>query len=1240
MKVTYTKYNDAAPPIKVPLSQVARPKAETQEHFEARTEIEFTQTSAIAEGLYRTAIEFHADVEPEAGGETVTPIHEALGWRYSRFGYQARDPFYGAFFQQEDGATWQVKISSPPKDSKGYYAPKGDCGAYTPPIDAITWLKVCLRNQTPLPQELQQWLNDLGLSLILKRLACEIVSSKIGISSADPLTLSTCSNPEPLPTSDELPAGSATITPITTSASANLQTQIWRRLQSANRPIPGFWNWAERNRGIQITYPEGGKKALALLSRGHVAIALYGVNAGYRSTGLPTPELIADVRRFAQPGRAITLAFDADAKAKTVSRVRGALQAFGSLLTQAGCSVRVATWQHEQGKGIDDLIVISGGEVADLILAQAQTFSSWVKQREKGREATQHWLAQVLGKLDVAVDWSQEPDKNKAIRQGRAMVASQAIARNALNGEVEAGFFPAIELADGNRVLYALNGQKGTGKSSSAIKSVVDECKRSMRSAAIFAPTRLLCASLAAVLGVPTIYEDGRAPIVTLCPESAWKLKGRDFTLVVADEANEVLQRLAEGNLGNEPQLCREQFQRVLRGAKTIALAQDGLSRHSVATVARLAGIAPEEIQTISRRRRVSPIQIKLYADRGIGRTDEGQKQPVNGAKFTWFSSLIAALEAGQRVAIPCGSQKAARELSRLLRSYFGQNKRIRVHDGRDSFQLSKTEFCQNPDRWLEANQIDVLIFTPCFNSGVSIESEYFDVQYEYATPFETAESISQRGERVRDAIWGNRIQARHVYLSYRGLAAHPDPVIFTPQYWAELLHGDALGSLHQAEAVAEAVGARAVLESLKLKELARLERWSELPEILAYQAYQVYFKREFLQQEWCGNGWSVEAIPSLPDEVLKPLREGWRVAKEDLISQRARTLAKCRNYENIDPDCEETSGPIERTRLEKKKLALKTGQYEGIDDAPWLESWAVAPGNSGINPIRVQALLKLAMNEPEQFQALQTWQASRIIGSAATLKALPPTIPFTEREIDSVALLLQIEGVKAVARGDLTQWDKNHPLVQDAAEFARIHAAEFARLTKHSQRIHGLQFTSEISDVNCFHKILKMVGLSTKRCCMKRRVHQYRLEITADIAERIAKAMEQYRPIENLSRKAYQLDTRDEFCEHLENYFLTRIRALSPEWDAYVQKITAEVVSATGSASQIEGLDRSTEMLIRPDTPPWLQLSALIRGVKDWADIEKIAGLFPTEVKQRVWDALGKADREFRQSILRMKPT
>jgi len=127
-----------------------------------------------------------------------------------------------------------------------------------------------------------------------------------------------------------------------------------------------FWTWLEDHPEIEIVLTEGGKKSLSLLSHGVVAIALYGVNGGYRtkdpSTGLDLlkPILIPDLERFAVPGRTITLAFDQDNHEKTRAKVSRALSKFSTILENQGCTVTIAQWDRTIGKGVDDLIVTAG----------------------------------------------------------------------------------------------------------------------------------------------------------------------------------------------------------------------------------------------------------------------------------------------------------------------------------------------------------------------------------------------------------------------------------------------------------------------------------------------------------------------------------------------------------------------------------------------------------------------------------------------------------------------------------------------------------------------------------------------------------------------------------------------------------------------------------------------------------------------------------------------------------------
>ncbi|NJN23224.1 MAG: DUF3854 domain-containing protein [Acaryochloridaceae cyanobacterium RL_2_7] len=86
--------------------------------FSEKFRQECIEGSAIAPSLFDTAISFHSDVETDFGGEVRYPIHEALNWRVTRFGHQARETLEGAFFQNFDGSTWQLKLNNPLWDRK------------------------------------------------------------------------------------------------------------------------------------------------------------------------------------------------------------------------------------------------------------------------------------------------------------------------------------------------------------------------------------------------------------------------------------------------------------------------------------------------------------------------------------------------------------------------------------------------------------------------------------------------------------------------------------------------------------------------------------------------------------------------------------------------------------------------------------------------------------------------------------------------------------------------------------------------------------------------------------------------------------------------------------------------------------------------------------------------------------------------------------------------------------------
>jgi hypothetical protein len=135
----------------------------TEPCFQATIAAEFIQGSAIGPDLYGSSITIVSDTEVNAGQEAAYPIHDALNWRMSRFGRQARTHLEAALFQNEDGTTWQAKLSDPIADPKKgkprkYETPVGSGSrAFFPNLDTQTRSRIQDRYQTLVPQTSSIW---------------------------------------------------------------------------------------------------------------------------------------------------------------------------------------------------------------------------------------------------------------------------------------------------------------------------------------------------------------------------------------------------------------------------------------------------------------------------------------------------------------------------------------------------------------------------------------------------------------------------------------------------------------------------------------------------------------------------------------------------------------------------------------------------------------------------------------------------------------------------------------------------------------------------------------------------------------------------------------------------------------------------------------------------------------------------------------------------------------------------
>jgi putative DNA primase/helicase len=143
-------------------------------------------------------------------------------------------------------------------------------------------------------------------------------------------------------------------------------------------PEEDYWQRVIDDPSIPIALDEGTKKAGMLMTLGFVALALCGVWMGLKKGG---KELVNNLALLAVQGRPITIVFDADLAFK--AGVQQALKALATVLENKGCIVSVAIIPLElESKGIDDVRVKHGEEMVKKIMADAISYSQWLKNIE------------------------------------------------------------------------------------------------------------------------------------------------------------------------------------------------------------------------------------------------------------------------------------------------------------------------------------------------------------------------------------------------------------------------------------------------------------------------------------------------------------------------------------------------------------------------------------------------------------------------------------------------------------------------------------------------------------------------------------------------------------------------------------------------------------------------------------------------------------------------------------------
>jgi hypothetical protein len=753
-------------------------------------ERECIQGSAIDPQFWGSAIEIVADIDVGSGGEVSYPIHDALNWRVTRFGQQARQSQAAAIFLNEDGSCWQAKLQQPIWDKdkqkpRKYETPVGaGSRAYFPPV----------------PTDIRQ---------------------QIG--------------------------------------------QRYGMTVPSNVP---FWDWV-KTAAIPIVITEGAKKALALLSQGYVAIALYGVNGGYRTKdalGNPcAPYLIPDLVPLMQPERSVFLAFDQDAAATTRNKVNLALARFSKLITQAEATVRVVQWDGAIGKGADDLIVKGGAALFDQAYANAPTIDEW----------------RILLHLS----------KQLTLRPAKVVAASDL-------SQIQWDDLPAAGM-------IGIASPKGTGKT-----KCIAGMLQPTDTVALATHRVCLGRNLCSRIGIhwrgdldkfkgQFIAGDAYTLQVGFCVDSLLAINPDQFEgcVLVIDEVVQVLRHLLTSST------CRKDGKLPALLARLRQLVQ--VARRVIVADADLDDATLHYLMDLRGDRQ------PIYLIRNDIKAEGYRVNFIHAPNDTpAIAKLVEALQQQVKVFVSTDSKAASKRLAKLLNQL---NIKYLLLNSETSGGQEEQDFIANPDAVLATADYQVVIATPSLSTGASIELTYFDQVFGLfygasSTDADMAQGLGRVRQPVARVVW-----CAEIGMNLSAVSTSTNPL----QLKMALKHRtDASTTLLRCQ-LREDV--QLALDQYDWQADPHLQLWTQ---ISAKTNFAMLNLRTALRTRLRHEGnqldiWDLDTHPVLK-ETLKQLRQEIKTAEATAIAQ-ARILT---SGERRLLESQESTSPEDLLNLEKTAIA------------------------------------------------------------------------------------------------------------------------------------------------------------------------------------------------------------------------------------------------------------------------------------------------------------------------------
>ena len=481
------------------------------------------------------------------------------------------------------------------------------------------------------------------------------------------------------------------------------------------------WPSIEQDTAIPILITEGAKKAGAALTLDYAAIALPGVNSGYRTKDALKnpiePYLIPDIAVIAHAGRKVYLAFDQDDKPTTIQNVSVALSRFGRLLKAQGCDVRIVRWSAAKGKGIDDLIANHGPDAFHQALNSALTFEEW------------HLWQALENRLTITPTIRLKTNDLKALSP-ESVPESGVIAIASAKGTGKTNLISGL-IVDKDKALLA-------GHRISLMRNLSERCGVKYRGDLDKHKGHFITGD-AYTLRVGTCVDS----LLAINPEA---FKGCDLVL---DEACQVLRHLLASSTcnkdGRRPVLLMR-FRELLQAARRVIIADADLDNKAIEYIQQLRGDTTPPFLICN------DYKAPGYPVRFIS-------SPNASAVI---NELLQDVKAGKRIYVATDSKRGSKRIDQLIKEINPDVRSLLINSETSGSDIAQA-FMEAPDDFLKSDPIQVVIASPSAGTGISIEEKHFEQVYGiFWGASSTDADMSQALGRVREAaprvVWCSKL--------------------------------------------------------------------------------------------------------------------------------------------------------------------------------------------------------------------------------------------------------------------------------------------------------------------------------------------------------------------------------------------------------------------------------------------------------------------------------------------------